>query len=360
MSSNDANNPRTGRVDAAGAPRPVGAYPHARRVGDLLFVSGMGPRQPGTDEIPGGPVRDPDGTPREYDVALQTRAVIENLRTVLQASGSRLEDVVDVSVFLVNMKRDFASFNQVYGEYFRPIGATRTTVEVGALPTPIAVELKVIARPSATAPVRPALLDISPTLSPAVAVWPGDVPFSREIACSIAGGANIDLSSIRTTVHVGAHTDAPSHYVAGGQTIEQRPLERYYGPCDVMSVAVGRGERVTPAHLPRPPSTPRVLLRTGTFPNPDRFDEDFAALSPELVDWLADRGVSLVGIDTPSIDPCHDKVLASHQAVARRDLAILEGIVLGHVPDGVYTLIALPLKLAGADASPVRAVLVTP
>lgn len=346
------------RVDARRAPRPVGAYPHARRVGELLFVSGMGPRQPGTDEIPGGPIRDPDGAPRDYDVAAQTRAVIENIRSVLEEAGAALEDVVDVSVFLVDMKRDFAAFNRVYGEYFATIGATRTTVEVGALPTPIAVELKVIAKPRPRAPRQPALIDISPTLSPAVAVWPGDVPFSRQVSCSISGGANIDLSAIHTTLHVGAHADAPSHYAAGGASIDLRPLDRYYGPCDVISVAVGRGERVTPAHLPRDPSAPRVLLRTGTFPNPDRFDEDFAALSPELVDHLADRGVVLVGIDTPSVDLCHDRVLLAHQAIARRDLAILEGVVLGHVPDGRYTLLALPLKLAGADASPVRAALV--
>lgn len=140
MSSNDAGAVRTDR-----APRPVGAYPHARRVGDLLFVSGMGPRQPGTDEIPGGPVRDADGNSLPYDVALQTRAVIENVRRVLEAAGSRLEQVVDVTVFLVDMDRDFRAFNQVYGELLGPIGPTRTTVEVRALPTPIAVELKVIA-----------------------------------------------------------------------------------------------------------------------------------------------------------------------------------------------------------------------
>ena len=140
MSSSDRGAVRTER-----APKPVGAYPHARRVGDLLFVSGMGPRQPETDEIPGGPVRDADGNALAYDVALQTRAVIDNVRRVLEAAGSRLEDVVDVTCFLVDMDRDFAAFNQVYGEMFGPIGPTRTTVEVGALPTPIAVELKVIA-----------------------------------------------------------------------------------------------------------------------------------------------------------------------------------------------------------------------
>lgn len=105
----------------------------------------MGPRQPGTDEIPGGAVRDPHGHPLPYDVAAQTRAVIENVRAVLEASGGHLEDVVDVTVFLVDMARDFATFNRVYAEYFAAIGPTRTTVEVRALPTPIAVELKCIA-----------------------------------------------------------------------------------------------------------------------------------------------------------------------------------------------------------------------
>lgn len=136
---------RDGAVRAALAPRPVGAYPHARRVGDLLFVSGLGPRTPGTDEIPGGPIRDARGLPLPYDPAAQTEAVIRNLRTVLQAAGSRLDDVVDVTAFLVDMEHDFPAFNRVYGEHFAEIGPTRTTVAVRALPTPIAVELKVIA-----------------------------------------------------------------------------------------------------------------------------------------------------------------------------------------------------------------------
>jgi 2-aminomuconate deaminase len=140
MSSGQKNEVRTDR-----APRPVGAYPHARRAGPLLFVSGMGPRRPGTDEIPGGPIRDPDGLERDYDVEAQTRSVIENVRAVLEAAGARLEDVVDVTVFLVDMDRDFATFNRVYAEYFAAIGPTRTTVAITALPTPIAVELKCIA-----------------------------------------------------------------------------------------------------------------------------------------------------------------------------------------------------------------------
>ncbi len=131
-------------VRAEGAPKPVGPYPHARQVGDLIFVSGMGPRQPGTNAIPGGPIRDADG-PRDYDVAAQTRATIDNIRTVLEAAGSSLEEVVDVTCFLVDMDRDFATFSRVYAEYFSTIRPTRTTVAVLALPTPIAVELKAIA-----------------------------------------------------------------------------------------------------------------------------------------------------------------------------------------------------------------------
>lgn len=127
------------------APKPVGPYPHARRVGDLLFVSGMGPRQPGTDEIPGGPIRDRDGSPLEYDVRAQTHAVIENIRRVVEAAGARFDQIVDCTCFLVDMDRDFHAFNEVYREHFAEVAPTRTTVAVRALPTPIAVELKVVA-----------------------------------------------------------------------------------------------------------------------------------------------------------------------------------------------------------------------
>ena len=107
-----------------------------------------------------------------------------------------------------------------------------------------------------------------------------------------------------------------------------------------------------------PVKAPRVLLKTGTYPDPNHFNEDFAALSPELVDYLASRGVELIGIDTPSVDLFADKALISHNAIARHDIAILEGVVLSHVEPGLFTLIALPLALAGCDASPVRAALV--
>jgi len=202
------------------------------------------------------------------------------------------------------------------------------------------------------------IVDISPTLSERVAVWPGDVGFSRQVALSMAEGANLDLSSIRTTVHVGAHTDAPSHYARDGVGIAARPLDLYYGPCEVIRVDVGRSERIMPGHLHADVRAPRVLFATGTFPDPDTFSVDFAALSPALIHHLAAQGVRLVGLDTPSVDLFDDRELRSHKAVARHDLAILEGVVLDGVPPGLYTLIALPLKIEAADASPVRAVLV--
>jgi 2-aminophenol/2-amino-5-chlorophenol 1,6-dioxygenase alpha subunit len=126
------------------APPPVGPYPHARRVGDLLFLSGIGPRKPGTGEIP-GIVRDEAGSVIDHDIEIQTRAAIANVRAILEEAGSSLEKVLDVTVYLIDMKRDFAKFNEVYTEYFGRIQPTRTTVGVEELPTPIAVELKVIA-----------------------------------------------------------------------------------------------------------------------------------------------------------------------------------------------------------------------
>lgn len=202
------------------------------------------------------------------------------------------------------------------------------------------------------------VLDISPPLRPGIAVWPGDTPFSQRWLCRMDQGANLDLSTVETTLHLGAHADGPSHYAPSAPGIGERPLDLYYGPAEVIRVNVGRGERVGPQHLSGPVRAPRVLFWTGTFPDPERWNTDFASLSPELVDLLAAQGVVLVGLDTPSVDLMDDKLLLSHQALARHDMANLEGLVLDHVQPGLYTLIALPLRLLGADASPVRAALV--
>lgn len=131
-------------ISSKRAPEPVGAYPHARKVGDLLFLSGVGPRKPGTKVIPGVTLG-PNGEVVDYDVTIQTESVIENIKIILEDSGSSFDKIVDVQVFLTDMKRDFKDYNQVYAKHFTAIQATRTTIEVGALPTPIAVEFKVIA-----------------------------------------------------------------------------------------------------------------------------------------------------------------------------------------------------------------------
>ena len=203
------------------------------------------------------------------------------------------------------------------------------------------------------------LIDISPVVSAQIAVWPGDRKFTYTTSARIADGDNIDLGAIETTLHAGAHADAPSHYVGGGASIDQRDLGLYYGPCEVVEVPVVGGARLRSADLPGPVRARRVLFKTGTFPDPNQFNQDFAALSAELVDALAAAGVRLIGVDTPSVDLFADKVLEAHQALARNDMANLEGLVLEDVAPGLYTLIALPLRIAGADASPVRAALVS-
>ena len=133
--------------ESSRAPEPVGAFPHAKRVGNLLFLSGIGPRVRGSKEIPGVTLNE-HGAIASYDIETQCRAVFENVRLVLEDAGATWNDIVDVTVFLTNMKDDFATYNRIYPEYFAGAGKpnpTRTTVEVGALPTPIAIELKVIA-----------------------------------------------------------------------------------------------------------------------------------------------------------------------------------------------------------------------
>ncbi|HVZ93899.1 MAG TPA: cyclase family protein [Phycisphaerales bacterium] len=209
----------------------------------------------------------------------------------------------------------------------------------------------------------PRLYDVTPPITPNLAIWPGDTPPSREILCDIARGDNITLSTLRATVHLGAHADGANHYGHPAPSIDAMPLGRYLGPCRVITANAPRGTRVGESHLSAPldsidaDATPRVLIRTNTYPDPTNFNRDFAALEPALVESLAHRGVFLIGIDTPSVDLCDSKDLPAHKMFLKHDVSILEGIVLTEVPDGVYELIALPLKLVGFDASPVRAVL---
>jgi arylformamidase len=205
-----------------------------------------------------------------------------------------------------------------------------------------------------------ATFDITPTITASLAVWPGDNPPAREVLLDLARGDSVTLSTLRATVHLGAHADAPSHYGLNAPTIDRRSLEFYLGPCQVIRVKANPGTRIGPKDLPVPVSAPRVLLATGTYPNPELFREDFAALSVELIDHLHASGVRTVGIDTPSVDLFSSKDLPVHKRILLYDMAILEVLALADVPPGLYELIALPLKLAGFDASPVRAVLRSP
>ena len=131
-------------IESSRAPEPVGLYPHARRVGDLLFLSGVGPRERGTKKIPGVEL-DGRGNIVSYDIETQCRSVFQNVRYILEDAGSSWENIVDVTVFLTNMKADFEAYNRLYAEYFSDNRPCRTTVEISSLPTPIAIELKVIA-----------------------------------------------------------------------------------------------------------------------------------------------------------------------------------------------------------------------
>lgn len=209
----------------------------------------------------------------------------------------------------------------------------------------------------------PPLIDISPRLTPEIAVFPGDTPLSRELMLELEQGDPVTLSTLRTTVHLGAHVDAPAHYGPGAASIDALPLDRFVGPCRVLRVDVGRGALVTWESVQRTLEdrnpTRRLLLATGTYPESTNFDRSFAGVEPGVIRELRQRGVELLGVDTPSVDPAASKQLLAHAACLEAGITILEGLELDHVADGEYELIALPLRLVGFEASPVRAVLRT-
>ncbi len=202
------------------------------------------------------------------------------------------------------------------------------------------------------------IIDISPLLSENIAPFPGDVPFRRSISKCFSRGDTYELSAMETSLHVGAHADAPLHYHGQGQSIEQRSLAFYLGPCQVIEPGLRQGEGLSLHHVVNTPlDAPRVLVKTNSFADPNRWRDDFCFIEAEVIAYLAQQGVMLVGIDTPSVDPRSSSALPCHQAIFQHNLAILEGLDLRGVSPGSYTLIALPLRIAGADASPVRAVL---
>ena len=204
----------------------------------------------------------------------------------------------------------------------------------------------------------PKLWDISQTLRPDLPVWPGDTPFSHGRRWSQGADSPVTVSRFETTVHAGSHADAPLHYSPTGISAAEAPLGAYVGPCRLVD-ARGQGPSISAAFVERAVCAPpaRVLFRTyDRFPL-DAWRRDFTCISAQAVHALAAMGVRLVGLDSPSLDPQDSKTMDAHRAVLAADMRVLEGLVLDDIPPGDYELIALPLKLAGLDASPVRAVL---
>lgn len=201
------------------------------------------------------------------------------------------------------------------------------------------------------------LWDISPPVGPAAPVFPGDQPYEQRWTATLGPDSAANVSAITFSPHAGAHADAPLHYADGAAAIGEVDLAPFLGPCRVVH-AIGCGPLIRPEHLHHAAQglPARVLVRT-CVRAATVWTDDFAALAPETIDWLAAQGVRLVGIDTPSVDPASSLTLDSHQRLRHLDLRVLENLVLDEVAAGNYELIALPLRLVAAEASPVRAVL---
>jgi arylformamidase len=202
------------------------------------------------------------------------------------------------------------------------------------------------------------LWDISPAIDCDTPVWPGDTAVGIERVWRMEAGSPVNVARLTLSPHTGAHADAPLHYDADGAAIGVVPLEPYLGRCRVIH-CIGAAPLVRPEHLGTSldGAPPRVLLRTYERAPLARWDSGFCAVAPETVDLLVAHGVTLVGIDTPSLDREASKTMDAHRRVRAHGMAILEGLVLDAVAPGDYELIALPLKLTSLDASPVRAVL---
>lgn len=203
------------------------------------------------------------------------------------------------------------------------------------------------------------IIDISRTLSPAIAVWPGDTCFSIATTMSLAEGASVNLTTLRLSAHTGSHVDAPYHFLEEGTAMDALPLAPFWGPAQVVTIQQQEGGLLPEAFagydLGR---APRLLVHSpASALDPRVFPPAFVYPTPELAAFLQQHGVILYGTDGPSMDPESSKVLAGHHALAAHGISILEGLDLSEVEDGIYELVALPLKIAGGDGSPVRAAL---
>ena len=200
--------------------------------------------------------------------------------------------------------------------------------------------------------------DISQALRPDMPSWPGDTVFDLRRTWAMAPGVPVNVSALTASSHAGTHAYAPLHYDAAGRAIDAVALDPYLGPAEVVDGRGHDGLITKDRILPKLRSAvARILIRTYDRAPQDRWDSNFPGIEPALIEALAARGTVLIGVDTPSLDPEQSKTMAAHLTVRKHGLAILESLVLDDVPFGTYELIALPLKIAGGDAAPVRAVL---
>ena len=198
--------------------------------------------------------------------------------------------------------------------------------------------------------------DISPLITADYPLWPGSQPIERTIVTQF----NIDQvesSNLKATVHLGAHADAPLHYGLKGQSIDERDLNDYLGICQVLHLNIEKNTGITKDHFTKPLLAKKILFKTSTFNHNDAFKSDFAAFDPMFFEYLALQEVRTIGIDGPSVDLYSAHDFPCHKIAFKYNLSILENLTLENVPEGLYELIALPLKLQGFDASPVRAIL---
>jgi len=206
--------------------------------------------------------------------------------------------------------------------------------------------------------------DISRPLTKDLAPWPGDTPFRYELTWRLSQTCSVNVGALNTSTHNGTHADAPFHFHGEGAAIDSVPLENYIGPVVVIDL-VEKFSRTQPSiaiadleHArPQIAETRRVLLKTNCFPDPTRFPDWIPVLKSEAIAWLRELRVVLLGVDVPSVDPIEAKVLANHHALALGNIAIIESLKLSEIEAGVYQFVALPLKIVGGDAAPVRALL---
>jgi arylformamidase len=205
------------------------------------------------------------------------------------------------------------------------------------------------------------IFDISRPLFNGLAPWPGDTAFHFELKWKMTEGATVNVGAVTMGVHNGSHADAPFHFQQGADTIERMPLETYFGEAVVIDLTNrfedGARREITIADLSAADSAPRVLLKTGVWKDPKIFPEWIPVIANGVAKWLEGRKVKLLGLDIPSVDTIEAKVLVNHHGLAAANIAIVESLDLSEVEAGTYHFSALPLRIKGGDAAPVRAIL---